>query len=108
MAAPMRRTLVALHRATCSSLKSAEASLGLRRPAPLYVPVRTKKRYFVPPAASLKRKQQENPETTARTAGIVFRQQIRKIKEFDPQFTSRSFAEKAREIFIEAHGALTQ
>ncbi|XP_034392295.1 39S ribosomal protein L45, mitochondrial [Cyclopterus lumpus] len=159
MAAPMRRTLVALHRATCSSLKNAEASLDLRHPVPLYVPVRTKKRYFVPPAAGLKRKQQEDPEAAARAAGLVFRQQyferpinisctagifdpyvppegdarlsslskeglkqrteqlrqsaasqlaIRKIKEHDPQFTSRGFAERAREIFIEAHGALTR
>uniref|UniRef100_A0A3Q0S4Y1 Large ribosomal subunit protein mL45 n=1 Tax=Amphilophus citrinellus TaxID=61819 RepID=A0A3Q0S4Y1_AMPCI len=33
---------------------------------------------------------------------------IRKIKEHDSAFTTKDFAEKAQEIFIEAHHALTQ
>ncbi|XP_059187874.1 39S ribosomal protein L45, mitochondrial [Centropristis striata] len=158
MAMPMRRTLVALHRATCSSLKNAEASLDLRHPIPLYLPVRTKKRYFIPPAVKLKGKKESNTEARARAAGIVFRQEyierpinisctagifdpyippegdarlstlskeglkqrteqlrqsassqlaFRKIKEHDSQFTSKDFAERAQEIFIEAHDALT-
>ncbi|KAF1394593.1 hypothetical protein PFLUV_G00002660 [Perca fluviatilis] len=159
MAMPIRRTLVALHRATCSSLMNAEASLDLRHPVPLYLPVRTKKRYFIPPAVGLKGKREENTEAKARAAGIVFRQQyferpiniactagifdpyippegdarlstlskeglkqrteqirqsagsqlaIRKIKEHDSQFTTKGFAERAQDIFIEAHSALTQ
>ncbi|XP_070712705.1 large ribosomal subunit protein mL45 [Pempheris klunzingeri] len=75
MAMPMRRTLVALHRATCSSLKNAEASLDVRHPAPLFLPVRTKKRHFIPPAVGLKMKAGEDSEAKARAAGIVFRQQ---------------------------------
>ncbi|KAM9769883.1 large ribosomal subunit protein mL45 isoform 2-T2 [Menidia menidia] len=157
MATSVRRTLVALHRGTCHSLKNAETSL--EHPLPLYLPARTKKRYFIPPAAGLKGKMEQNPETKARAAGIVFRQQylerpiniactagvfdpyippegdarlsalskeglkqrteqirqsaasqlaIRKIKEHDSQFSTKGFAEKAQEIFIEAHGALTQ
>ncbi|XP_034757229.1 39S ribosomal protein L45, mitochondrial [Etheostoma cragini] len=159
MAMPLRRTLVAVHRATCSSLMNAEASLDVRHPGPLYLPVRTKKRYFIPPAVGLKGKREENTEAKARAAGIVFRQEyverpiniactagifdpyippegdarlstlskeglkqrteqlrqsagsqlaIRKIKEHDSQFTTKSFAERAQDIFIEAHSALTQ
>ncbi|KAF3852738.1 hypothetical protein F7725_006093 [Dissostichus mawsoni] len=148
MATPMRRTLVALHRATCSSLMNAEASLDLRHPLPLYLPVRTKKRYFIPPAVGMKGMKDANIEDRARKAGVAPRQQyferpinmpplgdarlsslskeglkqrteqikqsagsqlaIRKIKEHDPQFSTKSFAEQAQEIFIEAHTALTQ
>ncbi|KAK1886331.1 39S ribosomal protein L45 mitochondrial [Dissostichus eleginoides] len=159
MATPMRRTLVALHRATCSSLMNAEASLDLRHPLPLYLPVRTKKRYFIPPAVGMKGMKDANIEERARKAGGAHRQQyferpiniastsgvfdpyippegdarlsslskeglkqraeqikqsagsqlaIRKIKEHDPQFSTKSFAEQAQEIFIEAHTALTQ
>lgn len=52
-----------------------EGSLQVQRPAPLFLPVRTKKRYFIPPAVGLKQKTQENTEAKARAAGIVFRQQ---------------------------------
>ncbi|XP_073320925.1 large ribosomal subunit protein mL45 [Pagrus major] len=159
MAMPMRRTLVALHRATCRSLKNAEASLDVRHPVPLFLPVRTKKRYFIPPAVGQKGKRDVNVEAKAKAAGIVFRQEyferpiniactagifdpyippegdarlstlskeglkqrteqlrqsaasqlaIRKIKEYDSQFTTKDFAEQAQEIFIEAHNYLTQ
>ncbi|XP_071757238.1 large ribosomal subunit protein mL45 [Centroberyx gerrardi] len=75
MALPMRRTLLALQRVTCSNLKNAEASLDVRHPLPVLLPVRTKKRYFIPPAVGLKGKREENPEAKARAAGIVFRQE---------------------------------
>ncbi|CAJ1054151.1 S ribosomal protein L45%2C mitochondrial isoform X2 [Xyrichtys novacula] len=161
MALPVRRTVAALFRPTCSSLKNLEAVLDVRHPGPLYLPVRTKKRFFIPPAVGTKvdnQDNQEDPEAMARAAGIVFRQEymerpinisssagvfdpyippegdarlsslskeglkqrteqirqtaasqlaIRKIKEHDPEFTTKGFAEKAQEIFIEAHNALT-
>lgn len=148
---------MALQRATCRNLKNADASLDVRHPLPLVLPMRTKKRYFIPPAVMTKEKQQENPEAKARAAGIVIRQEIferpinvacsagifdpyippegdarlsslskeglkqrteqirqtaasqlaiRKIKEHDSEFTTKGFAEKAQEIFIEAHNAL--
>ncbi|XP_030277389.1 large ribosomal subunit protein mL45 [Sparus aurata] len=159
MAMPVRRTLLALHRATCSRLKNAEASLDVWHPVPLFLPVRTKKRYFIPPAVGVKGKRDVNMESKAKAAGIVFRQEyferpiniactagifdpyvppegdarlstlskeglkqrteqlrqsaasqlaIRKIKEYDSQFVTKEFAEKAQEIFIEAHNYLTQ
>lgn len=55
-----------------SSVQKVEGSL--EGPVPLFLPVRTKKRYFIPPAVALKGKQ-ENTEAKARAAGIVFRQQ---------------------------------
>ncbi|XP_076584269.1 large ribosomal subunit protein mL45 [Chaetodon auriga] len=77
MAMPMRRTLLALHRATCSSLKHAEASLDLQHPVPLFLPVRTKKRYFIPPPVGVKGrgKDKESTETRARAAGVVIGQE---------------------------------
>lgn len=125
------------------------------------MPVRTKKRYFIPPAIGQKGKneRESDAEAKARAAGIVLQQQyverpiniactagvfdpyippegdarlstlskeglkqrtvqirqsaasqlaIRKIKEHDSQFSTKDFAEKAQEIFIEAHHALTQ
>lgn len=47
----------------------------MQHPVPLFLPVRTKKRYFIPPAVGLKQKVQENTEAKSRAAGIVFRQQ---------------------------------
>uniref|UniRef100_A0A8C6TY13 Large ribosomal subunit protein mL45 n=1 Tax=Neogobius melanostomus TaxID=47308 RepID=A0A8C6TY13_9GOBI len=154
----MRRTLLSLHRATSSSLKPPEP-LDARCPAPLLLTVRTKKRYFIPPAVAQKGHRDGNPEAKARAAGIVFRQEyferpiniactagvfdayippegdarlstlskggikqrteqirqsaasqlaIRKIKEHDPEFSTKTFAEKAQEIFIEAHNVLAK
>uniref|UniRef100_A0A3Q3KJQ9 Large ribosomal subunit protein mL45 n=2 Tax=Mastacembelus armatus TaxID=205130 RepID=A0A3Q3KJQ9_9TELE len=159
MAMHMRRTLLALPRAACLTLKNAEASLDVRHPVPVFLPVRTKKRYFIPPAVGIKGKKEENTEAKARAAGVVIRQEyierpinisctsgvfdpyvppegdarlstlskeglkqrteqirqtatsqlaIRKIKEHDSDFTTKDFAERAQEIFIEAHNALTQ
>ncbi|MED6276350.1 39S ribosomal protein L45, mitochondrial [Characodon lateralis] len=158
MATSMMRTFGALRSVTCSSLKNAELALDVRHPGPLFLPVRTKKRYFIPPAVGLKGKKEENPEAMAQAAGIVFRQQyferpiniacsagvfdpyippegdarlsalskeglkqrteqirqsaasqlaIRKIKEHDSEFSTKTFAEQAQEIFVEAHNALT-
>ncbi|KAM4595431.1 large ribosomal subunit protein mL45 [Fundulus diaphanus] len=157
MATSMTRTFGALRSVTYSSLKNAEFPQDVRHPGPLFLPVRTKKRYFMPPAVGLKGKKEENPELKARAAGIVFRQQylerpiniacsagvfdpyippegdarvsalskeglkqrteqirqsaasqlaIRKIKEHDSQFSTKTFAEQAQEIFTEAHNAL--
>uniref|UniRef100_A0A1A8JWH2 Large ribosomal subunit protein mL45 n=1 Tax=Nothobranchius kuhntae TaxID=321403 RepID=A0A1A8JWH2_NOTKU len=159
MAMSMRRTVVALRNVTCLSWKNSEAPLDVRQAAPLLLPVRTKKRFFIPPAVGQKGKKGENPEAKARAAGIVFRQQylerpiniactagvldpyvppegdarlsalskdglrqltekmkqsaasqlaIRKIKEYDSAFTTRTFAEDAQQIFIDAHNALVQ
>ncbi|XP_054635620.1 39S ribosomal protein L45, mitochondrial [Dunckerocampus dactyliophorus] len=158
MAAPVTRTLAAFQRATWSSLKAVETSAGvLWHPVPLIVPVRTKKRSFIPPAVGLKGKKDMNLEAKARAAGVVFRQEymertinisctagifdpyippegdarlsslskeglkqrteqirqsassqlaIRKIKEYDSEFSTKGFAEQAQELFIEAHSAL--
>lgn len=58
-----------------ASYQAAETSLDVRHPVPLFVPVRTKKRYFIPPAVGLKGKREQNTEAKARSAGIVIRQQ---------------------------------
>ncbi|KAM3842511.1 large ribosomal subunit protein mL45 [Diretmus argenteus] len=159
MAMPMRRTLLALHRVTCHTMKNAEASLDVRRPLPMVVPVRTKKRYFIPAPPGVKGKNVENPEAKAKAAGLTFRQEyaerpiniacsvgifdpyippegdarlstlskeglkqrseqirqsaasklaIRKIKEYDSEFTTKQFPEFAQDIFVGAHSALTQ
>lgn len=55
--------------------QKVEGSLDVQHPGPLFLPVRTKKRYFIPPAVGLKGKMQENTEAKARAAGIVFRQE---------------------------------
>ncbi|XP_043969470.1 39S ribosomal protein L45, mitochondrial [Gambusia affinis] len=158
MATSITRTFGSLRIVARRSLKNAEVALNVRHPGPLFLPVRTKKRYFIPPAVGLKGKKEENPEAKARAAGIVFRQQylerpiniacsagvfdpyippegdarlstlskeglrqrteqirqsaasqlaIRKIKDYDSQFSTKTFAEQAQEIFIEAHNALT-
>lgn len=39
------------------------------------VPVRTKKRYFIPPAVGLKEKSHSEQEAKARAAGVVIRQE---------------------------------
>lgn len=150
---------MAVQRTACSTLKNTETCLDIRQPVPLFLPFRTKKRYFIPPAVGMKGKKAENIEGHNRAAGIVFRQQylerpinisctagifdayippegdarlsslskeglkqrteqirqsassqlaIRKIKEHDSEFTTKDFADRAQELFIEAHNALTQ
>ncbi|KAJ3614568.1 hypothetical protein NHX12_018140 [Muraenolepis orangiensis] len=156
MATPLRRTLFALQRATCNSLKGG---VDVWQPLPLVVPVRGKKRHFIPPAVGIKEKNKVDPEVRARAAGVVFRQQymerainiscsagifdpyippegdarlstlsmeglkqrteqlrqsaasqlaMRKIKEHDTLFNTKTFPELAQDIFIQAHMALTQ
>ncbi|KAM7419819.1 hypothetical protein PAMA_016764 [Pampus argenteus] len=73
MAMPMRRTLLVLHQATLRSLKNAETSLDVRYPVPLFLPVRTKKRYFIPPAVRMK--DRRSLEDKAKTAALAYRQQ---------------------------------
>ncbi|XP_029352186.1 large ribosomal subunit protein mL45 [Echeneis naucrates] len=75
MAVPMKRTLAVLHRATCSSLMKPGLSLDVRQPLPLVLPVRTKKRYFIPPAVGIKGRSERNLEEKSRAAGLVIRQQ---------------------------------
>uniref|UniRef100_A0A8C7QGU0 Large ribosomal subunit protein mL45 n=1 Tax=Oncorhynchus mykiss TaxID=8022 RepID=A0A8C7QGU0_ONCMY len=77
MATSMRRALMPLHRMRFSNLKNAEASLEVRYPLPFVVPIRTKKRYFVPPAVGVKGKAaaSADQEAKARAAGVVLRQE---------------------------------
>lgn len=133
--------------------------MDVQQPLPLVVPVRGKKRHFIPPAVGARDRAKANPEAWARAAGITFRQQyverainisctagifdpyippegdarlstlskeglkqrteqlrqsaasqlaIRKIKEHDPLFNTKTFPELAQDIFIQAHMALTQ
>ncbi|KAM9856725.1 large ribosomal subunit protein mL45 [Aulostomus maculatus] len=154
MAMSVRRTQVVLQRAACIKLKIGE--MDVRLPVPLLLPVRTKKRIFIPPVAKmnlledLKDSSREAdftqrhqdferpinigcsvvifdpyipPEGDARLStlskeGLKQRTEqirqsassqlaIRKIKEYDSQFTTKDFAKKAQEIFIEAHNFLT-
>lgn len=59
----------------CVCFQNAEVSVDVWYPIPIFLPVRTKKRYFVPPAVGVKRKAEKTPEDKARAAGIVFRQE---------------------------------
>ncbi|XP_041431405.1 39S ribosomal protein L45, mitochondrial isoform X1 [Xenopus laevis] len=130
-----------------------------RMAAPVLVmPVRTKKRYFIPPAVGAKQRTMDDMIKKARAAGVVTPQEtmerpiniactagildpyvppegdarlsslskeglkqrtqqlkqtaasqlaIRKVKEYDSEFTTKTFPEKAQEIFITAHKYLT-
>jgi len=51
------------------------ASLLDVRLVPVLVPIRTKKRYFIPPAVNLKERTQTDQEAKAKAAGLVVRQQ---------------------------------
>ncbi|XP_030076867.1 large ribosomal subunit protein mL45 isoform X2 [Microcaecilia unicolor] len=124
----------------------------------LMVPVRTKKRYFIPPSVKVKFQSISEMEAKARAAGVVVPQEIlerpvnvsctagifdayippegdarltslskdglkqrtehfkqnvasqlaiRKVKDYDGDFSVKTFPEKAQEIFIEAHNYLT-
>lgn len=127
-------------------------------PSSLVVPVRTKKRYFIPPSVNAKYATPEDQRKHARAAGFVIPNErlirpmniactagifdayvppegdarisslskeglkqraeqlkqsaasqlaIRKIKDYDPEFSTKTFPEKAKEILIEAHNTLT-
>ncbi|XP_054849679.1 39S ribosomal protein L45, mitochondrial [Eublepharis macularius] len=142
------------------SLQGVECLLNPARLAAssLMVPVRTKKRYFIPPSANPKYVTPEQQQKHARAAGIVVPYErslrpmnisctagifdpyippegdarvsslskeglkqkmeqlkqsaasqlaIRKIKDHNPDFSTKTFAEIAQNIFIEAHNNLT-
>lgn len=75
MAMPMSRMLMSFHPKSCSSLKNAGISLDMQFPLPFVVPVRTKKRYFLPPSVGIKGKSEVDQAAKARAAGIVIRQE---------------------------------
>ncbi|KAG8446885.1 hypothetical protein GDO86_014367 [Hymenochirus boettgeri] len=153
MAASMGVCRLAGELGLASILKPAR----LMTPA-LIVPVRTKKRYFIPPAVGAKQKTTNEMIKKARAAGVVVPQEIierpinlsctagifdpyippegdarlsslskdglvqraqqlkqtaasqlaiRKIKEYDSEFSTKTFPEKAQQIFITAHECLT-
>ncbi|KAK3533515.1 hypothetical protein QTP70_023330 [Hemibagrus guttatus] len=159
MATAICRTLQLLHQSAGKNLKCVGPFLDVQWPQAALIPVRTKKRYFIPPAVGLKEKSQAEQEARARAAGVVIRQEymerpinisctagvfdpyippegdarlsslskeglkqrteqlrqsaasqlaIRKIKDHDPEFSTKEFAMRAQEIFIQAHLALTQ
>ncbi len=56
-------------------MQCAAALLNARLPQPVLVPIRTKKRFFIPPAVSVNQKSQSEQEAKARAAGMVVRQQ---------------------------------
>ncbi|XP_053553666.1 39S ribosomal protein L45, mitochondrial [Bombina bombina] len=147
-----------------SRLLADQGLLALLNPARLaspglVLPVRTKKRYFIPPAVGVKHKTMNEMMNKARAAGIVAPHEIperpitvsctagifdpyvppegdarlsslskeglkqrteqlkqtaasqlaiRKIKEYDSGFSTKTFPEKAQEIFVAAHECLTQ
>ncbi|KAI7795014.1 39S ribosomal protein L45, mitochondrial [Triplophysa rosa] len=159
MATSICRTLKSLHLTTCHNIKYVAPLLDARLSRPVVVPIRTKKRHFIPPAVNVKQKTQAEQEAQARASGVVVRQEymerainisctagifdpyvppegdarlsalskeglkqraeqlrqsaasqlaIRKIKDHDPEFSTKEFPVRAQEIFIEAHAALTQ
>ncbi|KAG3269138.1 mitochondrial ribosomal protein L45 [Ictidomys tridecemlineatus] len=119
MAAPVPRRLASLSKAL--GWWSRQSLLITQSTA--VVPVRTKKR-FTPPAYEPKYKTEKEFIEYARKAGLVIPPErldrpihrterlkknaasqlsIRKIKEFDANFKTKDFPEKAKDIFIEAH-----
>ncbi|XP_044300541.1 39S ribosomal protein L45, mitochondrial isoform X2 [Varanus komodoensis] len=157
MAVSMRPGIVKLPLRAC--LQGVECLLNSARLAPtsVVVPVRTKRRHFIPPSVNAKYSTPEEQQRHARAAGIVIPHErlerpitllctagifdayvppegdarisslskeglkqraqqvkqtaasqlaIRKIKEHDPDFSTKTFAEKAQTIFIEAHNYL--
>ncbi|XP_061445669.1 large ribosomal subunit protein mL45 [Rhineura floridana] len=158
MAASMSLNLAKLHLRVC--LQGVESLLNPGRLAPssLMVPVRTKKRHYIPPSVNSKYSTPEEQQKHARAAGFVIPNErltrpmnisctagifdpyvppegdarvsslskeglkqraeqvkqsaasqlaIRKVKNHDPDFSTKAFAEKAQNIFIEAHNHLT-
>ncbi|XP_046899851.1 39S ribosomal protein L45, mitochondrial isoform X1 [Hypomesus transpacificus] len=75
MAMSTRSMLLPFHRMSCCNLKNAVVSLDMRFPLPFVVSVRTKKRYFIPPAVGIKGKTQVDQAAKARAAGIIIKQE---------------------------------
>ncbi|KAI2659401.1 39S ribosomal protein L45, mitochondrial [Labeo rohita] len=72
MATSICRTLKYLQPATCQNIKCVASLLDVRLPQPVLVPIRTKKRYFIPPAVNVKQKTQSEQEDKARAAAGIF------------------------------------
>ncbi|XP_062304812.1 39S ribosomal protein L45, mitochondrial isoform X1 [Osmerus eperlanus] len=75
MAMSTRSMSLPFHRMSCCNLKNAVVSLDMRFPLPFVVSVRTKKRYFIPPAVGIKGKTQVDQAAKARAAGIIIKQE---------------------------------
>ncbi|XP_034043837.1 39S ribosomal protein L45, mitochondrial [Thalassophryne amazonica] len=75
MAMFVRRAAEVFNRAVCSNLKNTEVSLDVCQPRPLLLPVRTKKRAFIPHSLKPKGKVEGDLEVRARAAGKVFQQE---------------------------------
>uniref|UniRef100_A0A671Q719 Large ribosomal subunit protein mL45 n=1 Tax=Sinocyclocheilus anshuiensis TaxID=1608454 RepID=A0A671Q719_9TELE len=154
MATSICRPLKCLQPTTYLNIKCSASLLDVRLPQPVLLPIRTKKRYFIPPAVNVKQKTQSEQDDKSRAAGVVVRQQyierainisctagifdpyvppegdarlstlskeglkprteqlrqshFRKIKDHDPEFSTKLFPALAQQIFIDAHAALTQ
>ncbi|XP_066484925.1 large ribosomal subunit protein mL45 [Tiliqua scincoides] len=158
MAAPLQLSMA--KQPLCICLQRVECLLNPARLAPfsLVVPVRTKKRHFIPPSVNAKYATPEEQKKHARAAGFVVPHEqlarpmniactagifdayvppegdarisslskeglkqraeqlkqnaasqlaIRKVKDHDPDFSTKTFPVKAQEILIEAHNNLT-
>ncbi|XP_030627759.1 large ribosomal subunit protein mL45 [Chanos chanos] len=75
MASSICRTLKLFQPTTCHNLKSAVALLDVRFPQSTVVPIRSKKRYFIPPKVGMKQRTQDEIEAQARASGMVPRQE---------------------------------
>ncbi|KAM6368601.1 large ribosomal subunit protein mL45 isoform 1-T1 [Pluvialis apricaria] len=155
MAAAMKAGLGRLGLRVCWQAAESILRPAGAAPACLVVPVRTKKRYFVPEWA--RELSPEEKEKRLKSSGIVFPEEriertfylastadiidpyippegdarltslskdgvkqkmeklkqtaasqlaLRKVKDHDPSFSTKTFPEKAQEIFIEAHNCL--
>ncbi|KAJ8364959.1 hypothetical protein SKAU_G00137900 [Synaphobranchus kaupii] len=77
MAASMSRAMLRVQRAVCYNVQHVEAFLdpAAQHQLPSVIPFRTKKRYFIPPAVSIKGHSHDNQEARARLAGVVVGQE---------------------------------
>ncbi|XP_062869086.1 39S ribosomal protein L45, mitochondrial isoform X2 [Trichomycterus rosablanca] len=75
MATSICRTLKIITKSTCTNLKYAGPLLEVQCPQAAVIPIRGKKRYFIPPAVGLKEKTHAEQEAKARAAGVVIRQE---------------------------------
>ncbi|KAG9333669.1 hypothetical protein JZ751_010739 [Albula glossodonta] len=75
MAASMTPMLV--QRLKCLAVQRTEALLNpaVQCPHVSFIPIRTKKRYFIPPAVGMKGQSPASQEARARQAGVVVRQE---------------------------------
>ena len=59
----------------CLWFQGVAPLLDVPFPQSVVIPIRTKKRYFIPPAVGLKEKSHAEQEAKARAAGVVIRQE---------------------------------